>query len=175
MFTRYKRVNITAEFQSICSCFAAVPLVAPHTDMQTSVTVRRTPMAPHTRLLSNNNDSDLLEISGVRGACGRGRQLSPAVYHDSETQQADKTRRTFGAQKKKGGGKKDIKHIFALEESGVFPAGSHCRTLSPPHHSFPPPLQTAAAVVATLYWYSAAQVSEKAKPFKHLNRRLFRL
>lgn len=170
--------NITAKFQSICSCFAAVPLLAPHADTQSSVTVRRTPMAPHTRLLSNNNDSDLLEISGVRGASGRGRLISSAVYRDSETQQADKTRRTFGAQKKKGEDKKKTLSTFLpLRKVAFSPPAPSVVPCHPPHLTpiFPPPFQTAAAVAATLYWYSAAQVSEKAKPFKHLNRRLFRL
>lgn len=95
-------VRVTCGFQSICSCFAAVALLAPHADTQTSVTVRRTPMAPHTRLLSNNNDSDLLEISGVRGASGRGRRLSPAVYrHNRDTT-----------------GRQNQAHVWRSEEKG---------------------------------------------------------
>lgn len=106
-----------------------------HADTQTRVTVRRTPMAPHTRLLSNNNDSDLLEISGVRGASGRGRRLSLAVYRHSDIQQADKTRHTFstfGAQKKKEGGKKTLSTFLPLRKAAFSPPAPTVVPCRPP-------------------------------------------
>lgn len=110
-------------------------------------------MAPDTRLLSNNNDSDLLEISGVRGASGRRTAALagclPPLRHTTGRQNQAQVQHVLRSEEE-GGGKKDIKHIFALEESGVFPAGSHCSTLSPA----PLPPQTAAAAAAALYWYS---------------------
>lgn len=137
------------------------PCVSTHVH---SFSTMYTYMTLHTRLLSNNNDSDLLEISGIRSA-------SPKQYSalSGAPRLADWTGRWNKAHVHKTHphitSRKCIKHIFALEETrgdNISPASSQCSTLSP--H----PLN-----VRAVYWYSAAQVSKKAKPFKHLNRCLF--
>lgn len=69
-------------------------------------TVQYTPMAPHTRLLSNNNDSDLLEISGIWTTSGKEYSthsgwLKKAHMHKKHPQTTSR---------------EGIKHSFALEE-----------------------------------------------------------
>lgn len=79
-------------------------------------------MAPHTRLLSNNNDSDLLEISGGtrcqwKGDSGSRRLFTTTQRHNRPTKPGAHS----ALRRRREEEKKDIKHIFALEESGVFP------------------------------------------------------
>lgn len=104
-----------------------------------TATVKCTPMAPNTGLLSNNNDSDLLEISGMCPT-SRRRRHSPqytcgaSVYLSLYPEQADGVSHTCTTTHPHPPSRKDIKHIFALEETrgvSIFPTSSRCTTLSP--------------------------------------------
>lgn len=102
-----------------------------------AITVQCTRMAPHTRLLSNNNDSDLLEISGMCTTRGRdcGAHYSTLVGPRCLPRLAGWgwTSHTCAHDTPAHRG---IEHIFALEEnqrSKRFPTSSV--NVVPCHHS----------------------------------------
>lgn len=157
-------------------CAAAMHTLPP-------VTVQCEPMAPHTRLLSNNNDSDLLEISGI----------CPTSWNDYRAQYST----LVGPQliactcwQTKAAHAEDIashnitkRHwahffFFALEEIRGVSFSPLARNVVPCRQNPPPtlpllPPPTPLLNARAVYWYSAAQVSKNAEPFKHLNRCLF--
>lgn len=119
--------------------------------LPSSHTVQHTPMSAHTRLLSNNNDSDLLEISGIYTTGGK----------ESCARWLAHTRKTASHTTARGG----MRPVFALEEI----RGVSILPLAPDAA----PCHRSALNGRGVYWYSGAQVSEKAEPFKHLNCFLF--
>lgn len=105
-------------------------------------------MSARTRLLSNDNDSDLLEISGIYTTGGK-ESCARWLTHRHKTAPRTKARGGIGP-------------IFVLEEiRGV------CVSLLAPDAA---PCHRSALNGRAAYWYSAAaaQVSEKAEPLNIL-------